>query len=188
MSHASRQIWNWRAAREAEAARPQREARRLRRRGLVQGLIVVGLGSVLNLGLGHQLAGRLLVVIGALQVVLALGRPLWLGVVEDRLLRFGDLVGRALAWLLLGPLWLLVFVPGGLLLRLRGRDPLHRAPLPADLTAWIPRREVSSAESSRRQYLNEDPEAKALARPVGALPDPALHTQFEDHDRGGARS
>jgi len=145
----------------------------------------VSLGSVLNLGLGHQFAGRLLVVIGALQVVLALGRPLWLGVVEDRLLRFGDLVGRALAWLLLGPLWLLVFVPGGLLLRLRGRDPLHRAPLPEDLTAWIPKREAATAESSRRQFLNEDPQARALARPVGSLPDPDLLTGLEDPDRGG---
>jgi hypothetical protein len=173
MSHASREIWNWRAQAAAEVARPERERARLRRRGLVQGLVIVIVGTLLNRGLGHELAGRILVVIGALQGFLGLVRPLWLGAMHRQLLRFGELVGRALAWLLLGPLWLLVFVPGSIVLRLQRRDPLHRAPLDAGLTAWIPRRRPATAASCERQFLDEDREARALARPEGSLPPAA---------------
>jgi hypothetical protein len=63
-----------------------------------------------------------------------------------------------------------VMVPAALFLRLRGRDPLHRAPLPAGLTAWIPRRHGATRESLQRQFLTEDREARALQRPEGARP------------------
>lgn len=185
MSLASREIWNWRAAITANQERPQRETARLRRRGLLQGLVIVAVGTALNRGFGHELAGRLLVVIGALQTLLAVVRPLWLGAVERRLRRFGELVARVLAWLLLGPLWLLVFVPAGLVLRWQGRDPLHRGPLPPGVTAWIPRRRAPAAESCARQFLDEDREARALRRPVGTLPEPSLLAALDADHHGG---
>ena len=93
--------------------------------------------------------------------------------------RFGQVVGTSLAWLLLTPLWLLVFVPGGLWQRLRGRDPLRRVPLKAGLTAWTPRRRASDARSAARQFQDEDREALGLERPEGALPAPELLTDAE---------
>ena len=185
MSQASREIWNWRAAITAGQERPLRALARLRRRGLLRGLVIVAVGTALNRGLGHEFAGRLLVGIGALQTLLAIVRPLWLGAVEQRLRGFGEVVARALAWLLLGPLWLVVFVPVGLVLRLQRRDPLHREPLAAGLTAWIPRRLSSTPESCARQFLHEDRVARALRRPVGSLPDPSLLVALPPGNRGG---
>jgi len=175
MSQASRQIWNWQANTAAAVAeRAERDAARWRRRGLWQGLAVAIAGTAANKLFGHEIAGRLLVTLGAAQALVALARPGLLAAASRHLRRFGEAVGRALAWLLLGPLWLAVFVPGGLLLRLQRRDPLHRAPLASGLTAWIPRRTAASAESCARQFLVEDRRARSLARPVGALPAPEL--------------
>ena len=168
MSLASRQIWNWRD--DTPERRCALQTARLRRHGLVQGLVVLAVGSVFNLVLGQVLLGRVLVIVGAIQTLVALGRPLWLERPRRLLAGFGLVVGRALAWLLLTPLWLLVFVPAAAWLRLRGHDPLHRAPLDAGLTAWIPRRRQPTAAAAERQFLDEDREARSLRRPVGTLP------------------
>ena len=168
MSQASRQIWNWRD--ETPARRNELQAARLRRLGLIQGLVALALGSVLNLVLGHALLGRVVVTVGAIQTLVALARPLWLHRPRRLLAGCGRLVGRGLAWLLLTPLWLLVFVPVGAWLRLRGRDPLYRAALEAGLTAWIPHRREPTAAAAERQFLLEDREARSLRRPVGSLP------------------
>jgi hypothetical protein len=170
VSTAGRQVWNWRE--DAPAARRARRLAVLRRRGLVQGLVAAGVGTVLNLVLGHVWLGRVIVLVGAVQTLVALHRPALLEPVFRLLLRLGHAVGRGLAWLLLAPLWLLVFVPTGAWLRWRRRDPLHRAPLAPDRTAWIPRRQQPGPDDAIRQFLQEDREARALVRPVGSLPDP----------------
>ena len=143
----------------------------LRRHGIIQGLVVLAIGTILNLVLGHTLLGRVVVVVGVAQSLVALKRPLWLERPRRLLAHFGQLVGRLLAWLLLTPLWLLVFVPAGAWLRLRGRDPLHRTALVDGFTAWIPRRREPMAASAERQFLVEDREARSLRRPVGTLPE-----------------
>ncbi len=174
---ASRVVWDWRA-RDPERER-ERTALRCKREGLVQGFVVLGLGFVVKNLLGHRALGDLLVVIGAGQGLVATWRPLWLRPVRRFGLGLGRAVGGALTWLLLVPFFLLVMVPAALYLRLRGRDPLHRQPLPAGLTAWIPRRRATTRESLQRQFLVEDREARALARPDGARPDPAWRDDLE---------
>jgi hypothetical protein len=168
MSTASREIWNWRE--DGPRRRLERRQADLRRGGLIGGLVALAAGTLLNKVLGHELVGRLLVALGAVQTMAAIWRPLLLDAPQRWLARFGGAVGRGLAWLLLAPLWLVVFVPAGAWLNLRGRDPLHRDPLRPGLTAWIPRRRDPDAASLERQFLDEDPEARALQRPEGALP------------------
>ena len=177
MSSASRQVWNWRDETPTDARR--RHAVRLRRRGLVAGAVALILGTILNKVLGHVLMGRVLVVLGALQIMTALWRPLLLDRPARWLARFGAVVGTGLSWLLLTPLWLAVFVPAGWWLRLRGQDPLQRAPLAAGLTAWIPRRHATDAASLARQFLDEDDEARELDRPDGTLPAPEILAEIE---------
>lgn len=174
---ASRTIWDWRA-RDGERERV-RVARRLKRDGLIQGLVVLGLGLLVKHLLGHRMLGDVLVVLGAVQGLVATWRPFWLRPVSRAGRWLGRAVGAALSWLLLLPFFALVMVPGGLWLRLRGRDPLHRAPLASGLTAWIARRRASTAESLDRQFLDEDRDARATARPEGALADPALLAELE---------
>ncbi len=174
MSTSSRQVWNWREPTISDITAS------LRRRGLVAGLVALAIGTLANKVLGHALAGRILVALGAAQVMVALWRPMWLKPLLGFFQQFGILVGRGLAWLLLGLLWLLVMVPGAIWLRLRGRDPLHRAPLADGMTGWIPRRRAATAESSERQFIEEDRQARALARPVCSLPDAAILAELDE--------
>jgi hypothetical protein len=152
-------VWDWRA-REPERDR-ERAALRLKREGLIQGFVVLLLGFAVKNVLDHRAVGDVLVVLGAGQGLVATWRPLWLRPVRRLGLGLGRIVGGALTWLLLVPFFLLVMVPAALVLRLRGRDPLHRKPLPAGLTAWIPRRHAATRESLERQFLDEDREVRS---------------------------
>ena len=172
MSTASRQVWNWRE--DTPERRREELAARLRHRGLVGGLVALAVGTLLNKVFGHAILGRVIVLLGAFQALVALWRPLLLAGPLRWLVRFGEAVGTGLSWLLLTLLWSLVFVPAGVVLRLRRRDPLHRARLAPGLTAWIPRRRQPEAESFARQFLVEDPGAHDLDRPESTLPDPGL--------------
>lgn len=165
---AGRVVWDWRE-RDPERERA-RAAQRLKRDGVIQGLAVIAIGFAVKNLLGHRTLGDVLVVLGALQGLVATWRPHWLGPVR----RFGLLLGRGagalLTWLLLVPFFWVVMVPVALVLRWRGRDPLHRRPLAPGLTAWIPRRHQPAPEHMHRQFLDEDREARAMARPAGTLP------------------
>jgi hypothetical protein len=64
----------------------------------------------------------------------------------------GKIVGTALTWALLVPMFYLVFLPGRLILAARGIDPMCRA-CPTDAsTYWVPRKPVGNAEEYKRQY------------------------------------
>jgi hypothetical protein len=63
-------------------SRQDPSANRLRRRGLLAGLGVVVLGTILNKGLGHELTGRVLVLLGAFMALVAQCRPQWLKMLD----------------------------------------------------------------------------------------------------------
>lgn len=157
-------IWNWRA--RSAAGAPMRSARRLRRQGLIQGAVLVAVALLLKFVLHRSLPGDVLVVLAAVVLLMAVWRPAWLAPWLRLGRRIGSAVGTGLAWLLLTPFFALFMVPGALLLRLRGRDPLARRPLDPGLTGWIPRGADPSPESMARQYLVEDRAARALRRPL----------------------
>jgi hypothetical protein len=173
----NRTVWDWRA-RDPECERA-RVALRLKREGVIQGLAVLGLGFLTKKLLGHRVLSDVLVILGAVQGMVAIWRPLWLHPVRRAGRGLGRAVGAALSWLLLLPFFALVMVPGALWLRLRGRDPLHRAPLAPGLTAWIPRRQASTPASLARQFLEEDRGARATSRPEGTLTDPSVLAELE---------
>lgn len=168
---AGRVVWDWRE-RDPERERA-RAARRLKREGLTQGLVVIAIGFVVKNVFGHRAFGDLLVILGALQGLIATWRPHWLVPVRRAGVVLGHGAGTLLTWLLLAPFFGVVVVPVALVLRWRGRDPLHRRPLAPGLTAWIPRRHPPAPQHLQRQFLDEDREARALARPEGTLPDDA---------------
>ncbi|MBM4129941.1 hypothetical protein FJ250_02785 [bacterium] len=156
-------VWNWRDDRGAKA-RARIEAR-ARRRGLIQAGVVLAVAAAFRFLLHRKLPADVLFVAGVLLLLAALWRPLLL----QPLHRFGQAAGKAagvgLAWLLLVPFYFACVVPGGLILRLRGSDPLARKPLPAGLTGWIPRRLEPAATALTRQFLDEDRKARRLERP-----------------------
>jgi hypothetical protein len=160
-------VWNWR---EEEAAAADggplpvaaAERRPLRRRSLIQAL-VAGLAGAVLVGLfGHRIAAFVVWGIGAAILVLGLAAPQLYRGVERWGQSLGRAVGSLLTALLLAPLFYLVFFPAAVLLRLRRHDPLHRAPLPAGRTGWLPRRQPPTPESYARQFLREDRGARDL--------------------------
>lgn len=67
--------------------------------------------------------------------------------------KLGEWVGIILGWLLLVPMFYLVFFPGRILLGLMRRDPLRCAfPAPDTKSFWIPRKPVKDPAEYQRQY------------------------------------
>lgn len=120
-------------------------------RAFIQALVPAAIGAFLVYK-GRTVAGGVLCGIGA--VVLVCG--LFIPAAFARLEQFGRWLGRAVAtaltWVLLVPVFYLVFVPGRLILLARGQDPLCRQ-FPTRLrTYWIPRKPVGGNEGYARQF------------------------------------
>jgi uncharacterized membrane protein YecN with MAPEG domain len=172
-------IWNWRERlSEGESGPAPHEpltgsgtghrlrGSQVRRQATVQGAVMAVVGVLLGLLLGHWAAAWVIWILAAVILVLGLAHPPAYRPVHAFGLWLGRIVGVSLTWLLLAPFYYLFVTAVAWLLRLRGRDPLHRGSRPPDETYWIPRRLTPQPESYRRQYLREDPQAHSLRRSV----------------------
>ncbi len=159
-------VWNWRDSSGRSAGKS--EAASLRRQAVIQAAVMGVIGFILYQWIGHVTFAR--IVWGLAGVILILG------LVAPRAYKpihgFGQWLGRAvgalLTYLLLVPLFFLVFTPGALILRLQGRDPMHRRARDRKFTCWIPRRRPATTETYSRQFLLEDKTARGELRPVGS--------------------
>lgn len=132
---AARAAWDVAGERLHEAGRA-----RLRgaRRRLVAGLIVA-LAAGLGLArAGHPWASAVpgIVAVALAVALLTLSQARLVGL-SDGARRFGDVVGRAVAYLVLTPVYLLVVWPLGALRRAQGHDPLQRRGAPR-ASYWRP--------------------------------------------------
>lgn len=155
-------VWRWR---DADPAEPEHPVRAVPGRILRSGLPGLAIGAVLWF-LGWRWPGGILMGASLAFVLVGLVAPSIQRQATVLLERLGAWTGRLLGAVLLTPVFLLVVVPVGLYLKAAGRDPLHRRPLPPGLTYWIPRRNRPEPAQYRRQFLVEDPQARALERPV----------------------
>ena len=65
---------------------------------------------------------------------------------------FGKWAGMVITWVLLVPMFFLVFMPGRFILKMRGIDPMCRK-FPTDAkTYWVPRKPVTNLEEYKRQF------------------------------------
>ena len=85
----------------------------------------------------------LLAAVGATLVLLGLVRPGLLGPLNRAWFRLGLLLGRIVAPVVMGAVFLLTVVPTGLLLRLARRDPLRRRARGAD-SYWLTRTDTTT--------------------------------------------
>jgi hypothetical protein len=74
----------------------------------------------------------------------------------NRIEKIGQELGRvvsvAITWILLVPMFYLVFVPGRLILKLNNIDPMCRQFPTNALTYWVPRKPVADVDNYKRQY------------------------------------
>jgi hypothetical protein len=128
-------------------------AARARRRGLWQtgvGLAAAGLIAWLWRPEAGLVAGGVAVALGLLALVSPLGAFAAAGRLFERL---GSSIGAAVAWLLLGALHFLVFLPLGVALRLRGRLRITRGFDPRLSSYWVAtHRWRHDEEAYRRQF------------------------------------
>ena len=160
-----RVTWNWQ---DPVTPRPRRHSGRLRRDAVVQALVMGVVGTLLVFVLGHVTVGRIVWLLAGVVLLLGLLWPAGYRPIHAFGNGLGRAVGTVLRYLLLVPGYWLVFVPGHLLLRLRGRDPLQRKYYPATDTYWIPRPAKTRDANIADQFLREDRDLRLARRPVGA--------------------
>ena len=118
---------------------------------LIQTLIPAAVGAFLHYK-GKPVASGVLFGIAAVLLVSGLLIPVVFNAIEKAGQALGRAVSMTLTWALLVPMFILVFVPGRLILIMRGLDPLCRK-FPTDAaTYWIPRNPVVDPEEYKRQY------------------------------------
>jgi hypothetical protein len=93
------------------------------------------------------LAGVLLAVAAALAMV-ALLSPRWLALPNRGWFKLGMLLNAVVSPVVLGAMFVLIFVPVAVVMRIVGRDPLHRRFDAATATYWVDRRPPGPAPDS----------------------------------------
>ena len=83
---------------------------------------------------------------------LAVFAPRTFAPIQSVLERLGRLIATAFAWLVLGLVFLLVFIPGRLFLLVLRRDPIRRRPEPARATYWEPLSPAGDPNRFNQQY------------------------------------
>jgi hypothetical protein len=118
---------------------------------LIQAVIPTAVGAFFYFK-GKPVAAGILWSIGALLLISGFLIPSLFAKIEKAGRWFGKGVGTAITWLLLVPMFYLVFVPGRLILRIRGIDPMCRK-FPTDApTYWVPRKPVVNLDEYKRQF------------------------------------
>jgi hypothetical protein len=144
---ASAVIWPWREGASQAAVSPSR----VRRRALLQALAGAAFGSVCFLFWSRSVA-YFAFAMAALVLVSALVSPSGLHAGMQRLFETtGRVLGRAMTWLLMAPLFYLFFLPFGMILRRGKRDRLRRYFDPEAESYWESHTSVPTS-SWERQY------------------------------------
>lgn len=118
---------------------------------LLQAVIPISVGAFFYFK-GKPVAAGILCGIGALLLISGFFIPVLFAKIEKAGRWFGKLVGTAITWILLTPMFYLVFVPGHLILMMRGIDPMCRK-FPTDAkTYWVPRKPVVNVDEYKRQF------------------------------------
>jgi len=146
----ARAVWPWREVAARSAEQQSRAAAAARLQGVLHaavGLVAAGLIYLF----WHPTAAAVVAVLATLLLVVALVSPLGAYRRLDHwIARFAHGVGLAVTWLLMPLLYYLLFLPVGLVLRLRGRLRLTRSPEPTRPSYWIPRGQ--DRHDYRRQF------------------------------------
>lgn len=121
---ASASVWTWQ-----QDAAPDNgaSARAVRLKGAWRAVVgFVAAGAFL--AFGHTIPGGVVATIAAVTLLAALASPLGaFAAIERGISRFARGLGQVVGWIVLMPVFLLFFVPYGLLFRRGANDPMKRA-------------------------------------------------------------
>lgn len=158
-----RATWDWRAVGEVA---PGSAVAGLRRQAVIQTLVMVLVAAFLYFIVGHTFFVPVILALAAVVLILGLAFPPAYRPVHRFGRWLGQVVGKGLTYMLLVPFFFLFFLPVAMVLRLQGRDPLHREFREPRWTYWIRRSAKDRNENIDRQFLREDKEARGELRAV----------------------
>lgn len=142
LASAASAIWPWRE----EAARANARRRVLQRGGLLRGFVGLAAATVLFF-VGRYVAATVVVSISALTSLLALVSPTkGYAALSATVDMVGRWVGTLFTWVLLVPVFLLFFVPFGLIARRGVNDRLQRRIDRTRASYWLRRESQGSLE------------------------------------------
>ena len=140
-------VWPWRNPSAKAKAGPA--ARRWR--AVIQAGVVAGVASLLLFCGRHYWFSLFLYVLGAIILLSGLFIPSVFTLFEQFGRWLGKWVGAGITWLLLVPFFYLCFLPGRLILILRGKDPLCRRWERGRESYWVDRK-PAPPQFYTRQY------------------------------------
>lgn len=146
----SQVVWQWQKPTGDASAKAVGKDRTLLKAG-AQVLVMVAVASLLGFRFGHRIAPILLLGLAAYVLVTALFVRRAYAAFERGVGMFARGVGVALTWLLLVPFFYLAFVPGRLVLMLRGKDLMNRKFPSNEPSYWVDWVECDSAHY-RKQF------------------------------------
>ncbi|OQA27009.1 MAG: hypothetical protein BWY59_01195 [Verrucomicrobia bacterium ADurb.Bin345] len=146
----SQTVWQWQKAADAAGHGGGKKDRTLLKAG-GQALLMAGVALLLGLRFGHRIAPVLLGCLAAYVVVTALFVRRAYAAFERGVGLIARGVGVALTWILLVPFFYLAFVPGRLVLMMRGKDLMTRKFPSDEPTYWVNWWECDSAHY-RKQF------------------------------------
>jgi hypothetical protein len=118
---------------------------------LIQTLVPAGVGLIFHF-LDHLVAAKVLWGVSGLLLLSGLFVPFVFNKIEQFGRWFGKWVGVIVTWVLMVPMFWLIFVPGRVILKLRGIDPMCRKFPTDEKTYWVPRKPVSNMDDYKRQF------------------------------------
>ncbi len=143
-----RAVWSW-----SVPPAPVRDDRpRLRRKALIQALVMAAVAALFYFWKGHRVLPAVLGGLAVLNLLLGLVAPRAFGAVDRALMAFGRGCGEVVTWLLLTPFYYLFFVPARLIQWAARRDPLQRRFPDTPASYWVSRRPVKSMDDYRKQF------------------------------------
>ena len=141
-------VWPWRTPPKASTTGVWTR----RRRALLQCALTAAIATLLTLWLGRYRLGLFLYCLCAVILICGFLAPKAFETME----RFGQKLAHAVAltltWLLLMPFFYLCFAPARLILKLTGKDPLHRRFEANHSSYWMDHKPPTAPQPYTRQY------------------------------------
>ena len=121
-------------------------------RGAVQALVMGGIGSLVYRYGSHPGMAYAVWTLAGLVLASSLFIPPLFAAIERAGRKLGQWTGVGLTYLLLVPFFCIVFVPGRVVLKMLGKDPMQRSFPTPEPSCWTPRSSRMDDRHYRRQF------------------------------------
>ena len=122
------------------------------KRAVIQFAVALSIALVLFFLLKKPVMAGIVTGISTVVLICGLFIPTAFLAIEKFGLKLGEWVAAGMTWLLLVPFFYICFVPGRLIMILRGKDPLNLRLSAKVSTYWVPRSPVNDIKQYEKQH------------------------------------